>query len=298
MKSQSALSWFIFVALSLIWGSSFILMKKGLEHLSSYQVASIRIIASGLVLSPIAVKAVRNLPKEKIWYVFLSGLFGSLLPAYLFCMAEEGIDSSLAGVLNSLTPIFVIIIGALFFGMKTGTQKLIGILIAFSGSVLLFLSQPGFARESHFGDVLLIVLATVMYGLNVNMVRRFLTQLPSMQVAAVALGLNAIPAAAVLWYSGYFRSNFSDAGILSSSFYSCILGVFSTAIASVIFYVLIKKAGPIFSSMVTYGIPFVAIGWGLYYGETVGWKQVGSLCVILTGVWIANTVFQSKKTVT
>lgn len=288
MKSQSALSWFIFVALSLIWGSSFILMKKGLEHLSSYQVASIRILASGLVLLPIAIKAIRNLPKEKVLYVFLSGLFGSLLPAYLFCLAEEGIDSSLAGVLNSLTPIFVIIIGALFFGMKTGTQKLVGILIAFCGSVLLFLSQPGFARESHLTDVLLIVLATIMYGLNVNMVRRFLTELPSLQVAAVALGLNAIPATGVLLYSGYFRSDFSDAGMLSSTLYSCILGVFSTAIASIIFYVLIKKAGAVFSSMVTYGIPFVAIGWGLFYGETVGWKQVASLCVILGGVFLAN----------
>jgi len=218
----------------------------------------------------------------------MSGVLGSLLPAYLFCVAEQGVDSALAGVLNSLTPIFVIIIGALFFQSKTSTNKVIGILIAFTGSILLFLSQPDFAHNSNAFYVLLIVIATVMYGINVNMVHRYLVGIPSLQIASLALSLNAIPAAIVLYFTGYFNHDFSDKGVLLSTGFSCVLGVFGTAIASVLFYMLIKRAGAVFSSMVTYGIPFVAIMWGIVYGEQVGWKQVVCLLVILAGVYVAN----------
>lgn len=282
------INWSIFFALSFIWGSSFILMFEGLKNLNAYQVASIRIITSGLVLLPTTIKVFGKIPVSKIMYIFLSGVFGSLLPAYLFCMAEEVIDSSLAGVLNSLTPIFVIIIGALFFGMRTGTQKVLGIILAFSGSVLLFFSQPGFSQNSNFLHVMMVVLATFFYGLNVNMVHRHLHHIPSLQIASLALSLNAIPAFIVLYFTGFFHLDLTSHAVLMSTAYSAILGVFGTALASVIFYMLIKRAGAVFSSMVTYGIPFVAIMWGVFYGEPVGWKQLLSLLVILAGVYLAN----------
>jgi drug/metabolite transporter (DMT)-like permease len=218
----------------------------------------------------------------------MSGVLGSLLPAYLFCIAEQGIDSALAGVLNSLTPIFVIIVGALFFQSKTSTNKVIGILVAFTGSVLLFFSQPNFSENSNLFYVLLVVIATMMYGINVNMVHRYLNNIPSLQIAALALSLNAIPALIVLYFTGYFQLDLSDRGILFSTGYSFVLGIFGTAIASILFYMLIKRAGAVFSSMVTYGIPVVAIIWGIIYGEEVGWKQVLSLVIILSGVYIAN----------
>ena len=218
----------------------------------------------------------------------MSGVLGSLLPAYLFCIAEQDIDSALAGVLNSLTPIFVIIIGAIFFQSKTSTNKVIGILIAFSGSILLFLSQPNFSENSNAFHVLLVVIATIMYGTNVNMVHRYLNNIPSLQIAALALFLNSIPALIVLYFTGYFQLDLTDKGILLSTGFSFILGIFGTAVASVMFYMLIKRAGAVFSSMVTYGIPFVAIMWGMIYGEKIGWKQVLSLLIILAGVYVAN----------
>jgi drug/metabolite transporter (DMT)-like permease len=286
--SSKFINWLIFIALSFIWGSSFILMKEGLEHLSAFQVASLRIISSGLVLLPVAYRSFKKIPRNKIFITFMSGFLGSLLPAYLFCIAEQGIDSALAGVLNSLTPIFVIIIGAMFFQTKTSTNKVIGILIAFSGSILLFLFQPDFSENSNAFYVLLVVIATIMYGVNVNMVHLHLNKIPSLQIASLALSLNAIPALIVLYYTGYFQLDFSDRGILFSSGFSFVLGIFGTAIASIIFYMLIKRAGAVFSSMVTYGIPFVAIMWGIIYGEKIGWKQVLSLLIILAGVYIAN----------
>lgn len=282
------INWVIFLALSFIWGSSFILMKAGLEHLSAYQVASVRILASGLVLLPIALRHTHTLQKDRLFYIFMSGVLGSLLPAYLFCLAEEGIDSSLAGALNSLTPFFVIITGALFFRIHTSLQKIMGIVVAFLGSVLLFLSKPELSQQHQLLSVSYVMIATFCYGLNVQMVNRHLHHIPSLQIASWALVLNAIPAGIVLLNTGYFSENLTDRGFWISSAYACVLGVFGTAVASIIFYMLIKRAGAVFASLVTYGIPFVAIFWGLLDGEKVGWLQVVGLSIILAGVYVAN----------
>ncbi len=288
MAKQNLGSWIIFIALSFIWGSSFILMKLGLRGLSAVQVASLRIIFSALFLIPLSVKSFSTLPKNKWFPVFISGLLGSLLPAYLFCIAEQGIDSALAGTLNSLTPIFVIITGAIFFGIKASSNKISGILIALAGSFLLFLSQPSNSEHQNLLYVGYVLIATFCYGLNVNLVHKYLHGVPSLQIAALALTLNAIPAILVLASSGYFSSDFSKMEFIKANAYAALLGIAGTAIASVIFYRLIKTAGAVFASLVTYGIPFVACIWGLFLGEEIGWKQWGSLVVMLSGVYLAN----------
>ncbi len=215
-------------------------------------------------------------------------MLGSLLPAYLFCIAEEHIDSALAGTLNALTPVFVIVAGALFFNSRFSFNKILGIFICLTGSVLLFFAQPGFHEHCNALDVLLVVIATVMYGFNVNMVGKYLKEIPSLHIAAIALALNAIPALIVLFFTGYFSKDIFSSAMLASGGYTCILGVMGTAVASVIFYMLIKRAGSVFASMVTYAIPAVALMWGIVYGEKVGWKQIGCLVIILSGVYIAN----------
>jgi drug/metabolite transporter (DMT)-like permease len=282
------INWLLFILLSFIWGSSFILMKLGLEHLTAYQVASIRIISSGIVLLPVALVGFSKIPPKKIFIVFLSGVLGSLVPAYLFCLAEVGIDSALAGTLNALTPIFVIIFGAIFFNTKTSANKIGGIVLAFTGSVMLFLSQPNLGEINNLLYIFFVVLATAFYGINVNMVHRYLSLISSLNIAAVALSLNAIPALVVLFFTGYFNLNYLHKDILVSTGYSALLGIFGTALASVLFYVLLKRAGAVFATMVTYGIPVIAIGWGIFYGENIGWKQVVSMGIILAGVWVAN----------
>ena len=286
--NKGFLNWFIFILLSVIWGSSFIMMKEGLLHLTAFQVASLRIVFSGIVLLPFAIKHFKQVPKNKLGIIFMSGVLGSLLPAYLFCIAEIGIDSALAGTLNSLTPIFVIITGALFFSSKASGNKILGIFIAFTGSVLLLFSKGHMPENQNLLYVCFIVLATIFYGFNVNMVHKYLPDIGSLQIAAVALTLNAIPALFVLILTGYFNLPLTDPGILYSTGHAALLGVFGTAIASVIFYVLIKRAGAVFSSMVTYGIPVIANFWGMIYGEEVGWIQFGCLLLILTGVYLAN----------
>jgi drug/metabolite transporter (DMT)-like permease len=286
--NKGFLNWFIFILLSIIWGSSFIMMKEGLLWLTAFQVASLRIVFSGLVLLPSAIKHFKNVPRNKLGIIFLSGVLGSLLPAYLFCVAELGIDSALAGTLNSLTPIFVIITGALIFKSSTSVNKILGILIAFSGSVLLLISKGHMQENQNLVYVSFVVLATICYGINVNMVHKHLHHIGSIQIASLALTLNAVPALIILYFTGYFSLPLTDPDILYSTGHAALLGIFASAIASIIFYVLIKRAGAVFSSMVTYGIPVIANFWGMIYGEEVGWKQFACLLLILTGVYMAN----------
>lgn len=287
--NKNFLNWLIFVVLSIIWGSSFILIKIGLDNnLSPYQVASLRIVSAGLVLLPTMIKHIRFIPANKLFLAFMSGALGSLLPSFLFCMAEEGIDSSLAGMLNCLTPIFVIIVGALFFKTKTSTNKITGIIIAFAGSFLLLISKGHMQESQHLFFVSFVVLATIFYGINVNMVSGTLSNISSLHFAAVALSLNAIPALLVLVFTGYFSLPLGNPDLLLATGAACLLGIIGTAVATIIFYMLVKRAGGIFASMVTYGIPFIAIGWGIFYGEEFGWKQVVCLFIILFGVYWVN----------
>ncbi len=263
-------------------------MKEGLVGLNALQVASFRIISSGLILLPVAVKSISTIPQNKFLIIFVSGILGSLLPAYLFCIAEQRIDSSLAGTLNALTPIFAIIIGILFFKTNTARNKKLGIGISFLGSILLFFAQPSFNEHSNITDVLLVIVATICYAVNVNLVGKYLKDISSLTIVSVALLSNAVPAAFVLYYTGYFEENIFSKVMLVSAGYTMVLGVVGTAVASVMFYTLIKRAGVVLSSMVTYAIPVVAVFWGIVYGEIIGWQQIVCLIIILGGVYVAN----------
>ena len=287
-------NWLLFGALSIIWGSSFILMKLSLDnHLGAYQIASLRIVFAGLILLPITVKNIKHVPRNKLFLVFMSGTIGSLIPAFLFCLAEEGIESSLAGTLNCLTPIFVIITGSVFFNTRTSLHKIAGILIAFIGSILLLFSKGHLQGNQQLIFVSFVVLATFLYGYNVNMVSRHLLMIPSLHIAAISLSLNAIPALLVLIITNFFNFPFASPPLLIAVGSAAFLGIIGTAFATILFYTLVKKAGGIFASMVTYGIPFVAIGWGVFYGEVYNFQQVVCLLIILFGVYWGN-----KKTVT
>jgi drug/metabolite transporter (DMT)-like permease len=263
-------------------------MKEGMKTLSPYQVAALRILSAGVVLIPFTVKAFQQIPKNKIGLVILSGFLGSFFPAFLFCLAETKIDSSLAGILNALTPLFTIVIGILFFELHAGTKKIIGVIIGFAGLTLLFTANGsvGFKNISYAGMVLV---ATVLYGINVNMVGRYMQGIGSLNIATLAFVFLIIPCSVILYYTGYFSMNFRDTNIVFSTLASSVLGIMGTAIASIIFYMLIKRAGAVFSTMVTYGIPFVAVLWGLLLNEKITMLQLISLSIILAGVYLANS---------
>ncbi len=274
-------------------------MKWGLYNanqqpvLSAYHVAALRMLSSGVVMLPFLFKAFKEIPKPIIKYVLLSGLLGSFFPAFLFCIAETRIDGALAGSLNALTPLFVIITGVLFFKIHTTRQKIMGVVIGIAGCALLTYadhSKPlGYIAFTGF-----VILATILYGINVNMVQKKLQGVRSTSIAAVAFA-GLIPASLlVLSLTGYFQLPLATTQYAYSTLSGCVLGVMGTAVASILFYMLVKRAGGLFASLVTYGIPFVAIGWGIYYQEHINYLHVIALIIILLGVYIAN--YQKSKT--
>ena len=281
------INWAIFCILSIVWGSSFILMKEGLTVLSAYQVASLRMLFSGLVLLPFAFRAFKKIPKEKMGIVFLSGFLGNFIPAYLFCIAETNIDSSLAGILNSLTPLFTIVVGLSFFKTTINKQKMIGVIIGFIGLCLLFAAGKNISFQN-LSFASLVLVATFFYGLNVNVVGKFLKNIRSIDIVSVAFAFLIIPSAFILYLTGYFSMPFNNLGFQQASLAGIVLGVVGTSIASILFYMLIKRSTIIFASMVTYGIPVIAVAWGVYYGESISILQIGSLFIILAGVYIVN----------
>jgi drug/metabolite transporter (DMT)-like permease len=284
---QKWINWLVFALLSLVWGSSFVLIKEGLRSFSPYQVASLRMLFAGLVLVPFAIKALPQIPKEKMGLVLISGVAGNFIPAFLFCIAETQIDSSLAGILNSLTPLFTILVGISFFKVQTNITKIIGVIIGFIGLCFLFAAGKDMSMRnmSYAG---LVLMATIFYGINVNMVGRYLQNIGALNIASVAFGFLVLPSAAILFFTGYFNNNFTNQTVIQSTLASAVLGIVGTSLASILFYYLIKRAGVIFGSLVTYGIPIVAVCWGMLYGEKITPMQYVWMGVILIGVFIAN----------
>jgi len=295
MKEKKIISWAIFILLCIIWGSSFILMHWGTEALSAIQVASLRIFSAGIVLVPFAVFHIRKIPARKLPLVILIAICGNLVPAFLFAAAMAHIDSSLGGILNSLTPIFVVIIGIIFFKSKVENRKILGVIIGFAGLTLLTIAGSKGISFENLEYTVWILLATILYGLTVNLVHHHLHDVNPVHLASVSLSFMVLPTSIVLWQQDFFTLLSSVSFNLNEPsdirwpiIATVLLGVVASAIATVLFYILVKKAGGLFSSLVTYGIPFVAIGWGIIFGENITLVQMGCLGIILCGVYLAN----------
>lgn len=264
-------------------------MKLGINGgLTAYQVAAIRMLSAAICLLPFAFKAFKNIPKTSWKYVIASGLLGSFFPSFLYCVAETRIDSSLAGILNALTPLCAIVVGVLFFNTATNRIKIAGVLVGLVGLILLPFAGGKAVSLTDINYSLLVLLATLFYGINVNIVGRYLKALSPLYVVSLAFSFLLIPAAVILTATGFFHINFSEKEYGNAVLASVILGVFGTAIAGIMFYRLLKIAGPLFGSLVTYGMPFIAIGWGIYFNETINLLQIGCLLIILAGVYIVS----------
>jgi drug/metabolite transporter (DMT)-like permease len=285
--SNKFISWAIFILLCFIWGSSFILMKVSLKGLSGAQIAALRIFSAAIIFLPFAVFHITKLPRRKIGIIILAGIFGNLFPAFCFAIAIFKIDSSLAGILNSLTPICVVIIGISFFKDKIKTQKIIGVFTGFAGLCFLSLTQKNISLDN-MGYTLLVIAGTVSYGINVNLISHYLKELNPIYIATVSLGFMSFPSAFILWQQGFFQLDFTDSIVQWAIINSTLLGIVASAIATVLFYILVQKAGGLFASLVTYCIPFVALFWSFNVGESITLTGIVCLAIILFGVYLAN----------
>jgi drug/metabolite transporter (DMT)-like permease len=288
MAKDKIINWVIFIILSFIWGSSFILMKLSSQQLNGWQIASVRIFFAGLVFLPSAVVHLSKVPANKIRFIIFSGLLGNLFPAYLFAIAiDKKVDSSLAGILNSLTPLLVIVIGIIFFKAKLHFKKITGVLIGFIGLLILSLSKGGITL-SNFWFAFYILMATLFYGINVNIASYYLKDVDPIKMASISLAFISIPAFIMLVQQNVIGLIITNPDSRLPVLASAVLGVIGSAAATALFYILIKRAGGLFASLVTYGIPVVAIFWGLWYKENVTLMQIGCLTLILGGVYLAN----------
>lgn len=255
--------------------------------MNGWQIGSIRIFVAGIVFLPFAIFHFAKIPPKKLGIVMLTGLLGNLFPALLFASAiDENGESSLASILNSLTPLFVIIIGILFFKTRIQNKKIVGVLIGFAGLVILSLTKGPVSPNDN--GLLLIVIATIFYGVTVNLVSHYLKEIDGFKIAAVSLTIMALPAFFIMWQQNVFSLVRYDKEARFAIAIACLLGVVGSAIATGLYYVLIQKAGGLFASLVTYAIPIVAIMWGLLANENITAIQVGCLVIILLGVYLAN----------
>jgi drug/metabolite transporter (DMT)-like permease len=289
MKTQP-LSWFYLILLSLVWGSSFILMKEGLTAFTSDEVAALRITIAFLALLPFMIKHYKNVNFKKDWKgLVIMGVFGNLIPAFLFTAAETQISSSLTGMLNALTPLFTILIGILVFKSKIQRYQVVGVAVGLIGAVCLMGFSEGGGETKNINYALLVVAATFCYAVSVNGIKKYLSHLNSVAASVWAFTLIGPVAVLYLFLGTDFQAHLTQnpAGPASLG-YVCILAVVGTAIAVVLFNNLIRISGIVFASSCTYLIPVVAIGWGLLDGETVTIVQFFSMGIVILGVWLIN----------
>lgn len=285
----------IFLILAFIWGSSFILIKRGLVVFTPIQLGSLRIVITFLALLPLVLKRMKNI-KTRDWLIMaFSGLVGSFFPAYLFAFAQEGINSSTAGILNSLTPLFALLIGVVFFQFKAKWWNYLGIIITTYGTYGLLSSSGGNSFDFNFKYGSYILIASIGYGAQVNIVKHFLNHLPSLTIVVLQFFMISIPAMIVLFfYTDFIQLASFEPDFLEAMLYVSILALVATAFALILFYRLVKIVDPVFSTSVTYFIPAIASLWGLLDGEQLGATYILWVSIILLGVFFVN----SKRSVT
>ncbi|WP_373495773.1 DMT family transporter [Aquiflexum sp.] len=292
IQSESALkAWGFLIVLALVWGSSFILIKRGLEVYSPGEVGALRIVFAGMVLLPLSLPRLKGLNKRQVKNLIIVGLVGSFIPAFLFAKAQTQLSSSLTGVLNAMTPLFVVIIGALFFKSRITRRNGIGLIIAFVGVVILMMVKEG--GLGNFSEInayaLLVLLACACYGLNLNIIKYRFVELKPVAITAISLSIVLPLALIFLFTSTQFSFKLVHVeGAVQAAGYLAILGIVGTALALILFNVMVKVATPVFASSVTYLIPVVAIMWGLLDGEVLLAGHYFGIIAVIFGVWVGN----------
>ena len=287
--------WGTLVILSLIWGSSYILIKKGLTGLTPIQLGSLRVIVTTIIIAPIGYQKIKHIPKQKMKWVALSAFVGSFFPAYLFAFAETEISSSITAVMVSLTPLFTLLISVFVFGEELLKKQVFGVLIGFTGIIVL-INNELFSSSFNILYIMFIVLAAFCYAVNANVLKYKLSNIPALGIVFMSFLFMFIPAFIILCFSDFPFSDFtSDPLIIESIIYIIILALFGTAIAKVLYIKLLAISTPVFSVSTTYLMPVVAIFWGLLDGEEFKLTQFTGTAIILLGVYLVTKKKAPKK---
>ncbi|MBC2844042.1 DMT family transporter [Winogradskyella flava] len=288
MKNPN-IKWIYLIILSVIWGSSFILIKKSLLGLTPYQLGALRTIITGIILLIAGYSKLKAIPKSKWKWLLISGLLGSFFPAFFFAIAETEIDSAVASILNSLVPLNTILLGFAVFKIASTKRQVIGVIIGFVGTAILILKGSELNPNQNYLYAGFVIASTLMYAANVNIIKRYLQHVKPLAIAAGNYVFIVIPALIVLLFTDFFSAErFHNPYLLSSLVYVTILSVFGTALAKVFFNKLVQISTPVFASSVTYVMPIVALIWGVLDGEAFSFIQGLAALLILVGVYLAH----------
>tara|TARA_Y100000992_G_scaffold299072_1_gene265278 strand:- start:2591 stop:3469 length:879 start_codon:yes stop_codon:yes gene_type:complete len=287
IQNKNIYAWGLLILLSLIWGSSPILIKKSLESLGAFEIGALRLSFAAIVLIPFLFKNFKEVKKKDIPVLFISGIVGNVIPYFLYPIAQTNIDSGTSGILTSLTPFFALLIGVIFYKLKATKNNIIGLTIGFSGTaaLILFSNNSSNNQENLYG--LFVVLATVLYGINLNLVKYHLKHLKPVTITSFSIVLILPITLYILFFSTPFMEHVQNFNNHKNEFiYVFILGIFHTSVATLIFYNLIKIKDTVFASTVTYLMPIVAVIIGLMDGEIVNFYQLSGMGLIILGVYV------------
>lgn len=280
------LKWAYLFVLSLIWGSSFILIKRGLVGLTAIQVGSFRIIFAAIFLLIVGFNSLKKISRKQWKFIALTSVFGTFIPAFFFAIAETQVDSSIVAILNSLTPLNTLVLGAIAFGIQFQKRQILGVFVGLVGCLLLVLSGASAHPGQDYYYVILVVIATICYAINVNLIKRYLSDLNSLSITTGNFAVLLIPALIILSTTDISQKVSIDV-TQHSIFFVMILGVLGTGIANVVFFKLIQMSSPVFATSVTYLIPIVAFFWGLLDNEMLTPIQFFGAFIILIGVYLS-----------
>lgn len=281
--------WLYLFLLALIWGSSFILIKKSLVGLTPFQLGALRIILSGFFILLVGFKTLKKVKKEHWKWLIISGFLGTFFPAFFFAIAETEIDSAIASILNSLVPLNTILFGFAVFKIASTKRQILGVIIGFLGTSILIGKGAELNPNQNYLFAGFVIISTVMYAFNVNIIKRYLQEVKPITIAAGNFIAIIVPAFVVLLFTNFFsEETFASPDLKMSLFYITILSLFGTAIAKVLFNNLVQIGTPVFASSVTYLMPVVAVFWGIMDGESFSFIQFLATLIILLGVYLAN----------
>lgn len=288
MKKPNS-KWLYLIVLALIWGSSFILIKKSLLGLTPYQLGALRTIITGFFLFSVGFSSVKSIKKQEWKWIILSGFLGSFIPSFLFAIAETEIDSAVTSVLNSLVPLNTVLLGFAVFKIASTKRQILGVVIGFIGTSILILKGAELNPNQNYLYAGFVIISTGMYALNVNIIKKYLQYVKPLSIATGNYVAIIIPAIVILCFTDFFNeTTYSHPDFKMSLVYITILSFFGTALAKVLFNTLVQISTPVFASSVTYLMPVVALIWGLLDGEGFSLVQGFGSLVILVGVYLSH----------
>lgn len=283
--AKGLLPWVLLLSLGLVWGSSFMLMKQGLQVFSPIQIACLRIFISSVVLLPLVIVRFRQIPWNRWWMFLIAGFLGNGIPAFMFPIAQTRLDSSLVGMLNSIMPLLTLLVGISFWGLKASPKVLLGLGVGLMGVIFLLFHKMGNSQDLSFAGFVFI--ASTCYAFNTNFVKTYLSDLDSVMLTSVSFLFLSLPSGAALYKTGILETMLKPNAWFALGLIS-ILAILGTALAVVVFNYLVKVRNALFAASVTYIVPVFAIMWGLFFHETIVLTQFLGMALVLGGVYLVN----------